>query len=83
MEKVLVIGGARSGIAAAKILQERGAKVVLSDSKENLNLDLRGVEIKLGKQTPELLNGVDKIIVSPAVPIKIPLLVAATEKISR
>ena len=77
---VLVIGAARSGIAAAKILQERGAQVVLSDSKENLNLDLCGVEIKLGKQTPELLNGVDKIIVSPAVPIKIPLLVAAAEK---
>ncbi|MBR4151835.1 MAG: UDP-N-acetylmuramoyl-L-alanine--D-glutamate ligase [Selenomonadaceae bacterium] len=77
-KKVLVIGAARSGIAAAKILNEIGAQVVLSDSKENLNINLRGVEIKLGKQTDELLNGVDLIVVSPAVPIKIPLLKAAT-----
>lgn len=80
MEKILVIGAARSGIAAAKILHERGAQVILSDSKPKLNIDLDGVEIKLGKQTEELLSGVDKIIVSPAVPIKIPLLVAAKSK---
>ncbi|MBR4904633.1 MAG: UDP-N-acetylmuramoyl-L-alanine--D-glutamate ligase [Selenomonadaceae bacterium] len=79
-KKVLVIGAARSGIAAAKILHELGAQVVLSDSKENLNINLRGVEIKLGKQTDELLIGVDLIIVSPAVPIKIPLLKSATAK---
>lgn len=80
MEKILVIGAARSGIAAAKILHEQGAQVIISDSKENLNIDLRGVEIKLGKQTEELLSGVDKIIVSPAVPLKIPLLKAAKAK---
>ena len=80
MEKVLVIGAARSGIAAAKILHERGAQVILSDSKPELQLDLSGVEIKLGKQTEDLLSGVDKIIVSPAVPIKIPLLRAAKAK---
>ncbi|MBQ3442550.1 MAG: UDP-N-acetylmuramoyl-L-alanine--D-glutamate ligase [Selenomonadaceae bacterium] len=80
MEKVLVIGAARSGIAAAKILHERGAQVVLSDSKPELKIDLDGVEIKLGKQTEDLLSGVDKIIVSPAVPIKIPLLRAAKAK---
>lgn len=80
MEKILVIGAARSGIAAAKILQKRGAQVILSDSNENLNIALCGVEIKLGKQTEELLNGVDKIIVSPAVPIKIPVLKTAAQK---
>ena len=80
MEKVLVIGAARSGIAAAKILHERGAQVILSDSKPELQLDLSGVEIKLGKQTEDLLSGVDKIIVSPAVPIKIPLLRAAASR---
>ena len=80
MEKVLVIGAARSGIAAAKILHERGAQVILSDSKPELQLDLDGVEIKLGKQTEDLLSGVDKIIVSPAVPIKIPLLRAAASR---
>ena len=79
-KKVLVIGAARSGIAAAKIAENLGAQVVLSDSKENLNINLRGVEIKLGKQTDELLNGVNLIIVSPAVPLRIPLLKAAVDK---
>ena len=76
-KKVLVVGAARSGIAAAKIAKKMGASVILSDAKEDLNVEIAGVKIRLGKQTEELLNGVDLIIVSPAVPIKIPLLKAA------
>ena len=76
-KKVLVIGAARSGIAAAKIAKEMGASVILSDAKEDLNVEIAGVEVRLGKQTEELLIGVDLIIVSPAVPIKIPVLKAA------
>ena len=79
-KKVLVIGAARSGIAAAKIAKEMGASVILSDTKEDLNVEITGVEIRLGKQTEELLSGVDLIIVSPAVPIKIPVLRAAKAK---
>jgi len=79
-KKVLVIGAARSGIAAAKIAKNFGAVVVLSDAKENLDVKIDGVEIRLGKQTEELLRGVDLIIVSPAVPIKIPVLKAAAAK---
>lgn len=79
-KKVLVIGAARSGIAAAKISKDLGATVILSDAKENLDINLSGVEIRLGKQSEELLSGVDLIIVSPAVPIKIPVLKAAAEK---
>ncbi len=86
-KKVLVIGAARSGIAAAKIIRNyelgirnENAKVILSDSKENLDVEISGVEIRLGKQTEELLRGVDLIIVSPAVPLKIPLLKIAAEK---
>ena len=79
-KKVLVVGAARSGIAAAKIAKSLGATVILSDAKENLEINLTGVEIRLGKHTEELLRGVDMIIVSPAVPIKIPLLQAAASK---
>ena len=64
-KKVLVIGAARSGIAAAKIAKNLGATVILSDAKENLDVNLSGVEIRLGKQSEELLSGVDLIIVSP------------------
>lgn len=84
-KKVLVIGAARSGLAAAKIAKKFGASVILSDAKaeQDINFDfgeLRGlgIELSFGKQTEELLSGVDLIIVSPAVPIKIPLLKAAT-----
>lgn len=79
-KKVLVIGAARSGIAAAKIAKKFGASVILSDAKENLDVKISGIEIRLGKQTEELLSGVDLIIVSPAVPIKIPVLRTAAEK---
>lgn len=79
-KNVLVIGAARSGIAAAKVAKKFGANVTLSDSKENLDVQISGVEVRLGKQTDELLRGIDLIIVSPAVPIKIPLLKSAAEK---
>ena len=76
-KNVLVIGAARSGIAAAKVAKKFGAVVTLSDAKENLDVQISGVTIRLGKQTDELLRGVDLIIVSPAVPLKIPLLKSA------
>ena len=86
-KKVLVIGAARSGIAAAKIAKKFGALVILSDAKleSEINFDfdeLRGlgIDLSFGKQTDELLRGVDLIIVSPAVPIKIPLLKSAAAK---
>ena len=79
-KKVLVIGAARSGIEAAKIAKNLGAKVILSDAKENLDIKISGVEVRLGKQTDELLRNVDLIIVSPAVPLKIPLLKSAADK---
>lgn len=86
-KNVLVIGAARSGIAAAKIAKKFGAEVVLSDAKQEqeINFDfdeLRGlgIELRFGKQTEELLRGVDLIIVSPAVPLKIPLLKSAAAK---
>ena len=76
-KNILVIGAARSGIAAAKIAKNFGAHVILSDSNTELDVKIPGVEVKLGKQTDELLRGVDLIIVSPAVPIKIPVLKSA------
>ena len=81
---VLVIGAARSGIAAARIAKKFGAAVLLSDAKQEseIKFDFRelrglGVDLRFGKQTEDLLRGVDLIIVSPAVPLRIPLLKAA------
>lgn len=84
-KQVLVIGAARSGMAAAKIAKSLGADVILSDAKLESDIkfdfgELRelGIELRFGKQTDELLNGTDLIIVSPAVPLKIPLLRSAS-----
>ena len=37
--KILILGLARSGYSAAKILIERGNEVILNDSKEEEKLD--------------------------------------------
>lgn len=86
-KNILVIGAARSGLAAARVAKKFGAAVILSDAKQEQEIsfdfsELRGlgIELRFGKQTEELLQGVDLIIVSPAVPLKIPLLKTAAAK---
>ena len=83
-KNVLVIGAGISGFAAAKIAKKFGANVTLSDSKQESDLkydfsELRkyDINLKFGKQSDELLEDVDIIIVSPAVPLRIPLLQSA------
>lgn len=80
-KNVLVVGAGISGNAVAKVARRLGAaRVVLSDSKaeEDLGYDLTdvresGVETVFGKQDNRLLDGVDLVILSPAVPVRIPL----------
>ena len=86
-KKILVIGAGISGFAAAKIAKQFGADVTLSDAKSESDLkydfdELRrlGIGLKFGRQTSDQLDGVDLIIVSPAVPIKIPLLKEASAR---
>ena len=86
-KKILVIGAGISGFAAAKIAKKFGAKVILSDSKSEQDIkfnfdELRelGIDLIFGKQTENLLIGVDMIILSPAVPVKIPVVQIALAK---
>jgi UDP-N-acetylmuramoylalanine--D-glutamate ligase len=80
-KKVLVLGAGISGISVACVLQKRGAKVTLSDSKtaESLkNKDFSalhecGVIVVLGPQEEELLHDIDCIVISPGISIEIPL----------
>ncbi|MBQ1890665.1 MAG: UDP-N-acetylmuramoyl-L-alanine--D-glutamate ligase, partial [Selenomonas sp.] len=83
-KKVLVIGAGISGFAAAKLAKRFGAQVVLSDAKREQDIkydfaELRAADIALvfGPQQESLLDGVDLVIVSPAVPIRIPIIQAA------
>ena len=86
-KKILVIGAGISGFAAAKIAKKFGAEVFLSDAKAEQEIkfdfsELRelGINLIFGKQTENLLDGVDMIILSPAVPVKIPIVQAALQK---
>jgi UDP-N-acetylmuramoylalanine--D-glutamate ligase len=87
-KRVCVIGAARSGIAACKLLCERGAKVSITDSsdsqsvKENLALlDTSSLEkVEMGAHTKDLIKGRDLIVVSPGVPFNAQPLVWAREE---
>jgi UDP-N-acetylmuramoylalanine--D-glutamate ligase len=69
--RVLVVGLARSGIAAVDALAAVGASVVGFDRDESLDsgrlLEL-SVELHLGREEERLLQGIDLVVKSPGVP---------------
>jgi UDP-N-acetylmuramoylalanine--D-glutamate ligase len=76
--KVLVIGAARSGVAAARFLVGRGAVVALNDKKplvewseEAVALRSYGVGVVPGDVPSWLLDQVELVVLSPGVPSKI------------
>jgi UDP-N-acetylmuramoylalanine--D-glutamate ligase len=68
---VTVVGGARSGIAAATLLASRGAHVTLSEARADLPeadaLRAAGVALELGGHRPETLARADLVVLSPGV----------------
>ena len=83
-KKVLIVGMARSGIAAAQLLHRAGAVVTVNDMKpedafgEKLNV-LRELDIsfRLGEDGIDALKGQDILCISPGVPIDAPIVRAA------
>lgn len=86
-KKVMVLGMARSGIAAAKLLSELGAHVRLNDQKTKEQLGdavkpleaCKNIEWRLGEPAVELLQGQDVLLISPGVPIDSPVVKKAQE----
>lgn len=78
---ILIVGAARSGIAAAKFLAERGAQVTLNDvrSEVDLTLDI-DVNVVTGSHPDELFENADLIVVSPGVPLAIPPFARARDR---
>jgi UDP-N-acetylmuramoylalanine--D-glutamate ligase len=80
-KRVVVVGGAASGVAAARLLVERGAAVTLTDLRPALDgaaeLAARGVSLALGSHPEGLLTGADLVVVSPGVPAGQPSVAAA------
>jgi len=78
--RVLVIGLARSGNAAAEVLVARGASVIAfdrDDSVETGRLREVGVEVHTGREEETLLQGIDVVVKSPGVPGKTLLVTGA------
>jgi UDP-N-acetylmuramoylalanine--D-glutamate ligase len=80
---VLVVGMARSGIAAARLLQTQGIPVYVSDSGRGTaarELDEAGIHYESGQHTGRIFLEAEEIVVSPGVPLDIEPLRAAREK---
>jgi len=80
-KRVLVVGLARSGVAACNVLRDMGVEVRATDVRpgpavgpEVKALRNRGIKLELGRNSIEFATDCDLIVVSPGVPLDIPLL---------
>ncbi len=88
IHKALVVGlGERTGLTVSNFLRERGVDTFVSDAKSESELSgtisrlKPGIKLLLGRQEPEILREeFDAIILSPGVPVSIPLIVEANRR---
>ncbi len=73
----LVVGLARSGTAAARMLHEHGEVVGVDSGTPDVPPD---IDARLGVGGVELLDGVGCVVKSPGVPNEAPVIVAARER---
>ena len=75
--EVVVVGAARSGVAAAELARRRGAAVTLTEQRPTFEqadrLRAAGVRLELGGHRTDTLDRADLIVVSPGVPVDQPL----------
>ncbi len=68
---VVVVGGARSGTAAAKLLAAKGATVVISDVRETLEAGRQStsdrIRLELGEHRVRTFTDADLVVLSPGV----------------
>jgi len=82
---VLVVGFRRTGQAVARVLAERGCAVRAADEQDDAALRdavavLPAIDLRLGPQRMELLDGIDLVVPSPGVPRGASLLVDAVRR---
>ena len=85
-KRILVVGMARSGLAAAGLLLKHGARVTVTDQKpaEALaaaaeQLRSMGAAVETGGHHPDSVKEADLIVISPGVPTSVPLVREALE----
>ena len=85
MARVVVLGGAESGVGAAVLAKVKGYDVFLSDKgqiKEEYAAQLRKWEIPFeqGQHTEELILNADEVVKSPGIPGTVPMVQKIREK---
>lgn len=85
-KRVLVCGMAKSGVAAALLLKQKGAFVTVQDAKtEDLlgdapqQLKEKGIELLLGRNPESEIEKFDMLVMSPGVPTDLPFVLKAKE----
>ena len=86
-KRVLVLGAARQGLALARFLAERGAKVIVNDKQNpdqlveaQRSLAEYPIQWVMGSHPLELLENVAAVFVSGGVPLTIPIVVEARQR---
>jgi len=84
-EKALIVGMAKSGVGAAKLLTSVGWEVIINDKKTEipgLSESLAGVPVdwRLGEAPETLFNGVSLIVISPIIPMTVPFVLEARRR---
>ncbi len=80
-KNVLVFGAGKSGIAAAKLLLDHHAEVILYDGNENADVEKireqlenrENLRICCGQLPEEIKENLDLMVLSPGVPVDLPL----------
>jgi UDP-N-acetylmuramoylalanine--D-glutamate ligase len=80
-KRVMVVGLGVSGVAAARLLASRGAKIVMTDRRVEVERGkLPAGSVMLGAEDAGWMDGVELVVTSPGVPRDSILLRAATER---
>jgi UDP-N-acetylmuramoylalanine--D-glutamate ligase len=80
-KRVMVIGLGVSGVAAARFLASRGANLVMTDRRVDIERDqLPAGAVKLGAEDASWVDDIDLVVTSPGVPRDSVLLRAATTR---
>ncbi len=81
-KNVLVLGLARSGLAALELLAGKGAKIAGADEKSDISIPdrFKNADIHLGSFPSELLENCDEVILSPGIRSNHPIVSEAFNK---
>ena len=86
-QRFLVAGTGRSGVAAAELLKKKGASLRLYDGNTDLDVEafykknpgLKDIPVLLGDLDKEVMESVDILVLSPGIPVDLPMVTSMKE----